>query len=611
MSCDHGVPSSFINDVVSKFIKSVETCRTVDCVLVKLSTAISYLEDYAERPSTRHIDVRSIIDKFLRDIRVREILAGLYPYIDFVRDKIYRDVRFRNLERYADLILDAIEIAGQCYAPRRVFQPIDRPPAWRIESEERRVSQTFREAVYSTSRRAYYKGDYYYEVPVEIIRYSKSYRTYEKNKRRSRFLVLSLVIVFILSVILSIFTLHSKLFLLQASFALSKLVSSIAGFIYSLKNTITLSKSSYGVQRYGYTEIRLGKLMLSVEHNYLVVKYYGRWLPYLWLEGAGYTIYLTPSLVVFNDLAVPADYVFVNSTYSIAKFSISRIISLLRELTDKSAWRLWLILSPVSKKCEVIITNGTLYFGTCEDVVLIVSSPRGKSLEETLLETVNIDSVMYLRTHLLRNIQYSTPVDLAWYILEWLDKNAHYDYNKPLTASVEGPIEFFRKRRGVCADYAVFTATALLAAGFRSAYILAFETEKGPHATAGVIIENTLFILDQHLPIYEWSDYVEYVFRPIGDKVELINITLDKYGQSAIEIRMVSPESLMIKYPDTYEPDRVPSDVVYEAFSDIAEKLHIKFSPFCYFTRKYMWNILNTSYFKAYNPLFHKYLSGY
>ena len=131
-----------------------------------------------------------------------------------------------------------------------------------------------------------------------------------------------------------------------------------------------------------------------------------------------------------------------------------------------------------------------------------------------------------------------TGVDAVWKTLEFIDKNIEYDYSSAMSlpyllydksyddsTSVEfsvsnkkivakHPLETLRRRSGVCIDMALLAATALLYANISHVYILVIEPSSGAgHAAALAEINNTYFVLDQHLPPIELSDYVEYVLR--------------------------------------------------------------------------------------------------
>lgn len=117
-------------------------------------------------------------------------------------------------------------------------------------------------------------------------------------------------------------------------------------------------------------------------------------------------------------------------------------------------------------------------------------------------------------------------------MLEWVDNNIHYDYEKRnlsapkfeyiysngklidikvvsgVNNTYQTPYETIKRGKGVCRDYAILTAGLLLAMNY-SSYIfdIKFENSNEGHLTAGVKVNDSYFILDQHLPIYDLGRY--------------------------------------------------------------------------------------------------------
>lgn len=358
--------------------------------------------------------------------------------------------------------------------------------------------------------------------------------------------------------------------------------------------------------------IVFGNTSLVINGSHLIVKYHGRWLPYLELE-ANKTIYLVPYPVV--DDHVIAEYTFVNSTYSVSIFSLSEISQLIGNKPYETSIKIYIDSPDTSKVCYLAYNGTEFRFIECKSVIYIKlhSLFSSMSVHEAILSYINSTSMSYLRQHLLNDSGNWDPVDLSWYILSWLDENTKYDYQSYLLSmlsigvGVRDPILFFNLRRGVCRDYALFTATALLAGGVKEAYILIFNTDQGFHATAAIEINDTFYILDQKLPVYEWADYVKYVFRITGNKMQVIRVWLDAKNFSAIEMFTIDPMEFSLKRPDTYPLDRVPEDLVADAIHYIGRTRQISITPTCRGFYSITWEILSSRLFKAYTPLFHKY----
>ena len=224
---------------------------------------------------------------------------------------------------------------------------------------------------------------------------------------------------------------------------------------------------------------------------------------------------------------------------------------------------------------------------------------------DVIVYDVNTTVIEFLQNQLINELGATSYYDLVWKLLEWIDENTEYEYIYAIY-DVKTPIEFYYERIGICADYAVFTASALLAGGFNETYILEFNTIEEAHATAGVEINGVLYILDQRLPVYEWNDYVEYVFKPEGTVMQILKISLDEHGSSVIEIRPINPNQLMNKYPDTYPSDTIPEQLVHDAMTILSNKLGFTYTSSCLYNQYYRWELLDWEVLKAYTPLFHR-----
>ncbi|MCD6301126.1 MAG: hypothetical protein J7L82_03545 [Staphylothermus sp.] len=122
--------------VLEKFLKDIDTCKSVDCFLIKLSSAIFSLEDYLKgNPYVEKTDEELVLD-FLYNEDVQRVLADLADFKDLVLAKIHGDVRFRNLRKYDELLVEAITSASQKYNPRTSLFTVKRDALWRIEQEE-------------------------------------------------------------------------------------------------------------------------------------------------------------------------------------------------------------------------------------------------------------------------------------------------------------------------------------------------------------------------------------------------------------------------------------------------------------------------------------------
>lgn len=593
--------------VLENFLADASLCRSVDCLLVKLSTAIYALEDFVGN-SFAEKSGEELVREFLREERVQRVLASLAEHTGVVAAKIQSDPRFKNLRKYLGVLIEAIDVATQKHQSTIHLEHVERAPTWRVEQEKETPSgytwklqtksiETLPET--ETSREITSRDET--SIPVEIAKTGEIRRRWpahpgtleHKESRGSRRRVSR--VARLTGVILLVTVL---VFIVMPYMGIKDFPLLPIDFTF-----ITDLLSPYK------TTVDLGKTTVKLEGNYLIVEHKERWLPYLWLKVDNRTIHLTPYTVYGSDYVV-ADYVFVNSTHSKAVYSTSKILSLIT--TRGAPSEIKLIIEVESKRCYMrLLGEGKLVFTSCESVTLLPSYNYiffglRSSLYEVLVYKVNSASVDYLRKHLISSLEATTPAELVWKLGKWLEKNTEYDREKAthtfFNYTVYGPIEFFEVKRGVCSDYAVFTATALLSGGFNETYILVFNTDNGRHATAAVEINSTLYVLDQQLPVYEWNDYVEYVLKPIG-VIEVIKVSIDNHGGSSIEIKTIRPEDLSRKYPDTYPYDVLPESVVQEAMLALSRKLGFMYTPSCSYRMYYMlrWEVL-----KAYTPVFYK-----
>jgi len=134
-------PEDIVEEVVKKFVAGAETCHTIDCVLVRLSSAFLEISDFVkEFPTT--LREEELITRFLNHPDVLKILAGLASGMGVLEEKIAVDPRFKNLRPYTTQILHAVERASAEYPSRQYYSAFEKPPLWRVENME----QEFRKA---------------------------------------------------------------------------------------------------------------------------------------------------------------------------------------------------------------------------------------------------------------------------------------------------------------------------------------------------------------------------------------------------------------------------------------------------------------------------------
>ncbi|ABM80620.1 transglutaminase-like domain-containing protein [Hyperthermus butylicus] len=173
----------------------------------------------------------------------------------------------------------------------------------------------------------------------------------------------------------------------------------------------------------------------------------------------------------------------------------------------------------------------------------------------------------------------TSSAEAAWRVLEWVGRSFTYDTSKAETVPtrIYTPLEMLSTRHGICSDYAVFTAAALLAGGVERAQVVVMPATN--HAVAAVEAEGTLLLLDQHLPPIEPGDYVEYVAPKLKENptVTVYNVEMQG-GQTGIPV-VTAWFDTRLSTLDTYPEDRLPDEVFTDAAERAAARLGMELNP--------------------------------
>lgn len=138
--------SSIVKYIVDRFIVGIKGCKTVDCVLVKLSTAVYDIRSYT---SSGGYTTSTLIHEFLYDSEVMKVLSGLSHEKEYVEMKISTDPRFSSLKPYLQLIISAIESARERgVEPSTIFRADIRGPTWQIEYQENYGGRTHQKRIH-------------------------------------------------------------------------------------------------------------------------------------------------------------------------------------------------------------------------------------------------------------------------------------------------------------------------------------------------------------------------------------------------------------------------------------------------------------------------------
>lgn len=354
--------------------------------------------------------------------------------------------------------------------------------------------------------------------------------------------------------------------------AVANLVLLVTGLFFfffvlpAVPKIVGLLFNDTAVSRNGFT--------IHVNATHVTVEYVGKWAPFVIVNGKTYDAFY-------------ADYARVEGGKTVASYSLTLFPQTSFEVTVGNR-------QGAGISCYVVKDRDRVQLRDC----------TGASVEFTdvSLDEAAIYYVPEYVMHFVKRWPRTSGADAVWYLLKWLDENAHYDdakTNNPYIGVMD-PLQFFVKSTGVCSDYAVFSATVLLASGFDHVYVLRFDTERGGHAVATVEIGGALYVVDQHLPPWEWDDYVARVFKPVSD-IGVAKI----YRDGTVEFWHEPLDEFSQKWRDTWPQDQLPPQAAAEAVSEAARRVGLQISPVC--QARWIWTLkLRGSIYDAYSPAFHK-----
>jgi len=235
--------------------------------------------------------------------------------------------------------------------------------------------------------------------------------------------------------------------------------------------------------------------------------------------------------------------------------------------------------------CSFTVSGGGVSFGGCTSGPVVgVSEPLvaglgsyGSIIEALAFGVNETSTAAVARTVWGPGGPPGDPAEAAWSLLSWAERSLRYDHEKArlissgLPVGVQGPLETLRRGAGVCSDYAVLLAAGLWAAGLPS-MVLVFPGAN--HAAAATVVNDTMFVLDQRLPVVELADYLEYTVP--GEDVFGVYLVAD-----------VAPEGSTVMFytlsrgevEDSYPADRLEPGVLGLAAGLAAERLGMEANP--------------------------------
>ena len=412
---------------------------------------------------------------------------------------------------------------------------------------------------------------------VDLSDYRK-YRRSKKRKKSTKYVAVTAFVIFLLAVMYEGYLFRETIFpSLRPSLqgGLNQ-TGTLQQTLTTLTNTQTSTTSpsyktiSPTTTRYA-TSIDSTGFRLTQNATHLIIEDYGSELvPF-------YSITLKDGTRLFQLVpyetrnAVIAEYAYISRGYAKEIYNLKEIFERLpQEYT--STFKLEIFTH--NKIYDFIADRESqrILFSGYSDVLYLSSSSASNTVYDVVFRSFN-ETTFYRINKLVFDKYSERPLLFkVWHLVEWVDSNTVYDYTKKESANryIYDPVTFVERKSGVCSDYAIFYASALLALGFKDSYVLTFDTITGEgHAVAALEYNGVLLILEQHLPIMEFEDYVQYDEDIANTSMPFYSYRIiNSGGEFAIEF--FKPD--LRKYEDS-----TPLDGITDKFAkDVEESLSYK-----------------------------------
>jgi len=412
---------------------------------------------------------------------------------------------------------------------------------------------------------------------VDLSDYRK-YRRSKKRKKSTKYVAVTAFVIFLLAVMYEGYLFRETIFpSLRPSLqgGLNQ-TGTLQQTLTTLTNTQTSTTSpsyktiSPTTTRYA-TSIDSTGFRLTQNATHLIIEDYSSELvPF-------YSITLKDGTRLFQLVpyetrnAVIAEYAYISRGYAKEIYNLKEIFERLpQEYT--STFKLEIFTH--NKIYDFIADRESqrILFSGYSDVLYLSSSSASNTVYDVVFRSFN-ETTFYRINKLVFDKYSERPLLFkVWHLVEWVDSNTVYDYTKKESANryIYDPVTFVERKSGVCSDYAIFYASALLALGFKDSYVLTFDTITGEgHAVAALEYNGVLLILEQHLPIMEFEDYVQYDEDIANTSIPFYSYRImNSGGEFAIEF--FKPD--LRKYEDS-----TPLDGITDKFAkDVEESLSYK-----------------------------------
>jgi len=347
--------------------------------------------------------------------------------------------------------------------------------------------------------------------------------------------------------------------------------------------------------------INFGGFRLMQNGTHLIIEDYASdWAPYYYisLENGTRLFALTPYEA---ENSIVAEYAYVSRSYAKEIYLLEEIFE---RFPNKSLTYTFEIYTHNREYDFIIIGNETqkILFGDYEEVIYLPSFSFGNTVYDVVFEGFNETVFQYVKEQVFGDDIIDDLLDKAWRLVEWADSNIQYDHFKALFPSrIYDPITFIEEKSGVCIDYAVFYASGILAAGLNESYVFVFDVGNTSHAIAGMKYKDYMFVLEQHLPVMELQDYIQFS-EIIWN--ESINSPKYTYKITCFDNDVVVEFCKLnfTKYEDSHSSDGITDEFVKEVALRLSQKLNARISN----TKMPHEHIWRWGMLRFYTPILHE-----
>ncbi len=576
----------YLDVIIRRFLLGVETCSSIDCVLVRLSSTIMELEDLCREFGW---DRREVVREFLQDKRVMRITAGLYRQVNSVLYRVEADPRFKVLKPYEDLLYESIIVSmDKSIKPIRVFKNESRPPLWRIEYGGKHPDT---DVEYSFSSPRDLKGvntagagTHNWLAPVHTRTNKVETRRKRGTKRSWWKIAIAIILLLLGGVILShlapfLGTLHvdsersnSSYYPLSREWRITTNSAFIGGTTPATENP------RYGQVFQTYTSIPCNRLVLDnleiyANASYIWFKIKSIIEPLIILRAGKREYSIVAHRPSFPN-SKAADLVVADDKEFTLYISFHRLAEL---IDGTNICEFFVYPVDIMVRARINIYNREITFIDTGHVnISIKKEGIQNSVYSVVLQSLNNHTFNMLRRAIWGGHVPPDKASILWSLVSYAEHHFSYDYMKANMTNlyIYYPETMLREKKGICIDYAVFYAVSLIAAGFSRSYIFTVGTSLGGHAFAVARINGTYYVLDQQLPIPEISDYYQYSNMILGAKIDPHTYVYE------VEITGAGPRILfheinIARIPDSYPEDRIDGRLVFQVLIDLAKQLHV------------------------------------